>query len=459
MPKVFGIGMFKTGTTSLGRCFEILGYKTLHGPWWPENQMILDPWYRNPKAWPQYHNNLKALTQDFEAFQDYPWMFLYEELDSWYPDAKFILTARDSEAVAESDLRMWKRMGMKSIPPKQQFIDRYQDHYHQVIKYFKNKDNLLIVNLAAGDDWDKICNFLDKPIPNRPFPHLNKAPLPAKIKICYPEISNPGRSYQLLLEGLQHHPNVFLTSPENCDYLLLEFRHYPSYFHLAKDYPKKTIIVDYRDAPHDYLIEGSYRLYFKRSVVDRDTQTLITRASHISYAIMDKFIYPHNPIRDIDVGCYFNQGHQQNRNSLLQFTQSLALPDKKIKTGLVTPDGEVGRTAYNKIYYYHLKRTKILLTANPDNWEGDSRLWEGLANGCLVMVDRMQTPIINPLIHERHLIYYDNLNDLEAKINYYLQHDNECQKISNQGHRFAMEHHRSINRIGEILLACKDPSL
>ncbi|NEO15303.1 MAG: hypothetical protein F6K59_23155 [Moorea sp. SIO3F7] len=32
--KIFCIGMFKTGTTTLGATFEDLGLKTFHGPYW-----------------------------------------------------------------------------------------------------------------------------------------------------------------------------------------------------------------------------------------------------------------------------------------------------------------------------------------------------------------------------------------------------------------------------------------
>lgn len=37
MSKVFCVGMFKTGTTTMGSVFQMLGYKTVHGPIWNFN--------------------------------------------------------------------------------------------------------------------------------------------------------------------------------------------------------------------------------------------------------------------------------------------------------------------------------------------------------------------------------------------------------------------------------------
>ena len=38
------------------------------------------------------------------------------------------------------------------------------------MKENKNENNLLIMDITKGDGWSKLCNFLNKPIPNKPFP-------------------------------------------------------------------------------------------------------------------------------------------------------------------------------------------------------------------------------------------------------------------------------------------------
>lgn len=164
--------MFKTGTTSMGRAFEMLGLETLNGPW-RHDELIYDPWYKTPEKWKESYFIIKQKVEKYDAFQDYPWMFLYKELDGWYPNAKFILTVRDAEQVAQSDLNMLRKYTTE-LPDKQPYIDRYNNHYKAVTEYFAEKNNLLEINLAEGNNWEKICNFLEVAIPSKPFPHKNK---------------------------------------------------------------------------------------------------------------------------------------------------------------------------------------------------------------------------------------------------------------------------------------------
>lgn len=180
--KVFCIGMFKTGTTTMGKALQILGYETLHGPWWPQDIMLKDSWFENPREWDKYDEVLKSQAEQYEAFQDYPWMYCFEKCDHWFPNSKFILTARDPDKVAASDIKMWNskkiwkrnKIPRKKIPSKDEFINRYNRHYESVIRYFEGKNNLLIVNISEGAGWSEICKFLDVPIPDTAFPHENK---------------------------------------------------------------------------------------------------------------------------------------------------------------------------------------------------------------------------------------------------------------------------------------------
>ena len=171
--KVFGIGMFKTGTSSLGKAFDILGFKTCHGPWWNRNEILIDNWYKNPSEWSKYYDSIKKKASQYNAFEDYPWMYVFKEVDEWFPGSKFILTVRESKKVASSDANFHKK---NNDPSKsaQQFIERYENHLSSVISYFAGRKDLLIVSWENGNGWKEICEFLDKPIPDRPFPHVNK---------------------------------------------------------------------------------------------------------------------------------------------------------------------------------------------------------------------------------------------------------------------------------------------
>lgn len=50
----------------------------------------------------------------------------------------------------------------------------YEKRNSDIIEFFSNTQNLLIMDLEKGDSWEKLCTFLNHDIPNEPFPHLNK---------------------------------------------------------------------------------------------------------------------------------------------------------------------------------------------------------------------------------------------------------------------------------------------
>ena len=89
-----------------------------------------------------------------------------------------------------------------------------------------------------------------------------------------------------------------------------------------------------------------------------------------------------------------------------------------------------------------------MVTANPTGWEGDSRTWEALSSGAMIMVDHMRTPIVHPLIDGVHVVLYDptNRTDLESKLVYYLSRPIEAKHIGLQGYVHALRYHRTINR-------------
>ncbi|MBL4672058.1 MAG: hypothetical protein JKX81_07325, partial [Arenicella sp.] len=124
----------------------------------------------------------------------------YEKLDRKYKNAKFILTVRETGRWKNSIKFDWNRTDA-NVPAnsrdlsnqlKHHFTLRkkifdvltfdeaavlrtYDDHYHRVIDYFKTRpDDLLVINIYAGEGWDKLCNFLNLPIPDAKFPYAGK---------------------------------------------------------------------------------------------------------------------------------------------------------------------------------------------------------------------------------------------------------------------------------------------
>ena len=174
-PKVFCIGFHKTGTTSVKDALKILDYR------------VTGPFGRND---PDIANNVeataRALVPQFDAFQDNPWPLIYRLLDREVPGSKFILTVRPTEkwlaSVTEHfiegtpPMREWIYGPGRASPIGNEaaYIERYERHNREVLEYFGGRENdLLVFNLSAGDGWEKLCAFLDHPVPQRPFPWRN----------------------------------------------------------------------------------------------------------------------------------------------------------------------------------------------------------------------------------------------------------------------------------------------
>ncbi len=176
--KIFCLGLSKTGTTSLAAALQMLGYKTRDyigvTKYSPGDLSSID------------ENELS----EHDAFTDTPIPTFYKELDARYPGSKFILTVRDM-----SDwLRSCKKQFTEKHAEKQNEATRnltndlygcdyfqedkfkagYQRFVSEVLDYFKDRpSDLLLINVCEGEGWEKLCDFLGKPLPAVTFPVTN----------------------------------------------------------------------------------------------------------------------------------------------------------------------------------------------------------------------------------------------------------------------------------------------
>lgn len=168
--KIFCIGMNKTGTTSLNRALEILGYRTIHHR--KENIQLLEEMISTDGTPP--------ILERYDAFTEAEplsgsWQFLAER----FPDAKYIFTTRNLEDWLTSRLihvlhhrlmtnHQWREIN--TVEDRQIYEWRHQE----APRYFKGKDNFLMINIPAGDGWDVLCPFLGCEVPTEPFPWGNR---------------------------------------------------------------------------------------------------------------------------------------------------------------------------------------------------------------------------------------------------------------------------------------------
>jgi hypothetical protein len=188
--RIFGIGMHKTGTTSLDKAFRVLGFSALH---WGTALKAREIWTDIQED--GHSGVIDGTSKDGKgahyAFSDLPFPLIYEELDRAYPGSKFILTMRDEEKWLRSVEKHWDvktnpnraywdiapfthkmhhlMYGQKTFD-RATFAKRYRRHNRAVWEYFeKRPDDLLTFHL--GDGWPGLCKFLKRPVPSVPYPH------------------------------------------------------------------------------------------------------------------------------------------------------------------------------------------------------------------------------------------------------------------------------------------------
>ena len=196
--KVIGAGFGRTGTGSLKAALEELGI----GKCYHMSEVVKN--FGHMRKWVDIIENSNAdwadLFEGYQAAVDWPAAVYYKALMVAYPDAKVILTVRDPERWHESVMNTIYQLSTKFsrfvrfIPPLNRFfkalekalwvgtfnnrlvekayaVEVFKDHIEEV-KRTVPVDRLLI--FESGQGWEPLCEFLDLPIPDTPYPHVNK---------------------------------------------------------------------------------------------------------------------------------------------------------------------------------------------------------------------------------------------------------------------------------------------
>ncbi len=202
--KLIGAGLPRTATLSQRTAIEALGLTPCY-----HMQNILMDLNQTPR-WCAVLDGKLPLEEFFSGFVatvDWPGSYFYRELAEIYPDAKVLLSVRDSDAWARSmhqtiwglfyddtllrhlsDARghvdqmwalyietmkdMWQRRGLLNGPETtlewmRQAFRRYNEEVRRTIP----AGRLLV--WSAMDGWEPLCEFLELPVPDIPFPRVN----------------------------------------------------------------------------------------------------------------------------------------------------------------------------------------------------------------------------------------------------------------------------------------------
>jgi len=176
--KIFGVGLNKTGTTTLGLMGRVLGLRCKSC----DRGLLEDFVVRKD------FTRIEETVRDHDLFEDWPWPLIYRDLDRMYPGSKFILTARRSP---EAWLESLKKHSMRTHPTRhhrklaygfpyphgreRDHLEFYRRHNDEVRAYFEGRrENFIELCWEKGDGFRELCGFLGCEVPDTPMPHANR---------------------------------------------------------------------------------------------------------------------------------------------------------------------------------------------------------------------------------------------------------------------------------------------
>ena len=203
--KLIGAGMPRTGTLTQKVALEMLGL----GPCYHMVDVLAD--LDQAKLWQRALDGEAPWGQifgDFDSTVDWPGGYFYRELMAVYPEAKVLLSVREPQVWERSmretvwavrhgeslvrllssaqahvnpqwrgflemiDRLVWEGEGTfaSGHAEPQQLIDTMIRHNREVESNVP-PERLLVWSVEEG--WQRLCEFLEVPVPRQPFPHVN----------------------------------------------------------------------------------------------------------------------------------------------------------------------------------------------------------------------------------------------------------------------------------------------
>ena len=200
--KVICAGLGKTGTTSLAKALQVLGYNVYD--FREHFKFHLQQWLDSFET--ECYPDFTEIYQGVDAVTDVPPAFWFEEISATFPEAKVILTVRDTEDAWVKSWTEHLQLTSRMIPvyvkllfyilPRMKKQKHFFDTLRQAIyggsnpkatalfraKYRQHNERvqavipaekLLVFNVKQG--WKPLCEFLGCDVPSTPFPRENVA--------------------------------------------------------------------------------------------------------------------------------------------------------------------------------------------------------------------------------------------------------------------------------------------
>ena len=191
--QVIGAGFGRTGTLSLKKALETLGfdkcYHMAEVAAHAEHTALWRAAWRGEEPW-------RRLFEGYAAAVDWPAAAFWPQLMAVYPQAKVILTVRDAEswyASAQRTIFQSMKDGLRATDPERRerlrmateiivegtFGGDLDDKANAIAVYEANvararevpAERLIVFD--PRDGWQPLCRAFDLPVPDEPYPRIN----------------------------------------------------------------------------------------------------------------------------------------------------------------------------------------------------------------------------------------------------------------------------------------------
>ena len=194
---VIGSGFGRTGTMSLKNALEQLGFGPCHH---------MEEVFEHPEQVPHWEAvaagkdvDWKSVFEGYRSQIDWPGAHVWRELAAAYPEAKVVHSIRPEaswwNSFSKTIGKFFANYKDMPLPPhvsamadammevivRQTFNGQFTDQTTALAAYRRRTEQvreaipaerLLVFDVAEG--WEPLCQFLEVPVPDGPFPHLNR---------------------------------------------------------------------------------------------------------------------------------------------------------------------------------------------------------------------------------------------------------------------------------------------
>jgi hypothetical protein len=206
---VFCVGLNKTGTTSLTKAFQKLGYKSF-----PEENLF--QYVQSDLLFNDYGKLFSVIENpQFNFFNDMPFAFpnVYKKIYEKRPNDIFVLTLRkDVDSWVNTCIRFWDFLtgndfkydksyiqthyangterylinfltpmfeywGLENLQDlREKLTQIYNAHKEECINFFEGKNNFIVVDIEKKGEYKRLTNWLGVENEDLDFPWINKNP-------------------------------------------------------------------------------------------------------------------------------------------------------------------------------------------------------------------------------------------------------------------------------------------